>query len=1259
MSIDIQARLELDARQFSSEGDRALAHIAASAGQAADNLKKPLVAALAEVQGMAQTALQLPRTATGSLDLSSQIASLRGAAAASEERATALREMAVAQTAAASSGRAVEESMRAEASAARIAADAEQENASAIRQRILALEAVQTELNRTASATQLYNGATGTMVSGTRQTQQATVQLGQQFQDFAVQVSSGQSAFTAFAQQMPQAAFALTGFQGKLGAVGAFLSGGWGVAVTVALVALAPFVAKILKGNEGLDDAVKKLREKASATDLDRQANEIWSKSVDGQVTAMRELNKQLEQQLKTQSQLQAEKLGEAKSKLGTILYGRGDAIERKGLGQSTDELREARADVVALRATRQALVGRPGEEGARIQLGRAEQRVDALQKRVDQLAADAEQARRTIRAAEIPIVERRIEGALDASTAATIRYTDALGELRQARQADRITEEEFERRGIALARKRDREVEAARAAQRTARGDSAGPLTTFISPIKGRVGSGFGRRARPTAGASSDHKGIDIAAAFGTPVKAAAGGVVVHVGKLGALGNAVLIDHGGGTISQYGHLSSLTVAKGQRVDQGDQVGGVGSTGVSTGNHLHYGVKVGGRYVDPRGGRFRTDETAVALRADRLETGKLAKETRDLAREQRELDSALDGLAGKYDPAAAAAKAYREELAKIAELQREGKINAGQALGLEASATTVYREQQARSIAEGLDRFAETDLAKSAVDAMDAGIKAYGRGMIEETDRVGERLRDVIGGAADLLGIRATGRMRFLFDPSGIEDQSREVVEGFAAALKRQGIEIDPRSIEKLVAGLAGAAAGSEAFGAIGGTIFGRKGAKIGGAAGAGIGAALGPSAMAAAGPYLAAYQAGQAIAQPIGRELGFNKTLTAFGLLPGAIGKLFGVGAKVKTGGSTIGGDQFGNLSIGSTFGNSGSAKSGSKDAAGAVISSLQSLADSLGAQITGAPGLTIGSRDGAFRVNTGGTSLKVKKGAVDFGKDGADEAIAFAVSESLKRGVITGVSAASAAILKSGADLQASIQKVVLIESIPRELKGMLDPVGAAIDELNRKFAKTVAALKEGGASAEQMAQAERLYQLQLDQTKSSTESVTSTLKAFLFDLKGGPNSPYSLRDQEKVATEQLKPFLDQIAAGQSIDQGKYQEAASRFLEVERQLYGSTSKFFDQQDVIQAATAKAIATIDNAAPITAAVESPFAKATAASSAQTASATQASAEILGELSATMANMQGLLARMAANDGAGGFSGFIGGDRQFLNQAVA
>jgi murein DD-endopeptidase MepM/ murein hydrolase activator NlpD len=118
--------------------------------------------------------------------------------------------------------------------------------------------------------------------------------------------------------------------------------------------------------------------------------------------------------------------------------------------------------------------------------------------------------------------------------------------------------------------------------------------------PVRGPIRSGFGRRPSPWSGKPERHDGIDIGLAPGTPVTSPAAGVALVAGGGGDLGTHVQLDHGHGVRSIYGHLRKVEVKKGQRVEKGQVVGLVGSTGRSTGPHLHYEVRVGGRAVDPR-----------------------------------------------------------------------------------------------------------------------------------------------------------------------------------------------------------------------------------------------------------------------------------------------------------------------------------------------------------------------------------------------------------------------------------------------------------------------------------------------------------------------------------------------------------------------------------------------------------------------------------------------------------------------------------
>ncbi|NPV14112.1 M23 family metallopeptidase [candidate division WOR-3 bacterium] len=122
---------------------------------------------------------------------------------------------------------------------------------------------------------------------------------------------------------------------------------------------------------------------------------------------------------------------------------------------------------------------------------------------------------------------------------------------------------------------------------------------TPSIWPVQGWVTSNFGYRQDPFTGRREMHAGMDIVAPRGTPIVAPADGKVVYAGWKSGFGRTVEIDHGWGIQTFYGHCNTIRVTVGKRVKRGEVIATVGATGQATGNHLHYGIKVNGNWVNP------------------------------------------------------------------------------------------------------------------------------------------------------------------------------------------------------------------------------------------------------------------------------------------------------------------------------------------------------------------------------------------------------------------------------------------------------------------------------------------------------------------------------------------------------------------------------------------------------------------------------------------------------------------------------------
>lgn len=223
-----------------------------------------------------------------------------------------------------------------------------------------------------------------------------------------------------------------------------------------------------------------------------------------------------------------------------------------------------------------------------------------------DRLAARSQEVESTLveMRRRLDQFERRTEkmaslAGLDMPSLATpgLGQPEGIANLAPALQAEvlRSEAEDLAERGEILERRID-VVERALAArsERLARIPS-------VLPVAGLIGGGYGWRRDPFTGSRQFHRGVDVSAPVGTPVSAPADGIVLSAARESGYGNVVVLGHGDGLVTRFGHLHKFEVKPGQSVRRGDVIARVGNTGRSTGPHLHYEVMLEGRQVDPMG----------------------------------------------------------------------------------------------------------------------------------------------------------------------------------------------------------------------------------------------------------------------------------------------------------------------------------------------------------------------------------------------------------------------------------------------------------------------------------------------------------------------------------------------------------------------------------------------------------------------------------------------------------------------------------
>lgn len=416
--------------------------------------------------------------------------------------------------------------------------------------------------------------------------------VGYQLQDVFASYGSGIKLSTIFAQQSGQLSSAISMIaaasgktEGAVGRFATFMGGGWGIAVGVGISVLSTLVATLSSSEKGAKSAEDRAVDLTSAIDRQRASYRELMDAID-------EYNRRQEKATETSRLATKESLAAARANYAEALSLREKIAAEIARQQSMAE---------QFRLSQGGTVGEDiGVHFANEAMAQNEAKIAALRQEI------------TGRTLELGDAARK---ALDPLEAIRQKYVDIDRVLRRMTRDGKFNGVPVDRVVEELGRRQRAEEEAARKAQRQSNAGAASAATTaaFSSPLSGyRLTGRFGEDRR-----DHRHAGIDMAAAMGTPVYATQAGTVNFAGNAGSYGNLIKIGHGAGTETRYGHLSRIAVADGQAVAKGDLIGNVGSTGRSSGAHLHYEVRVNGKPVDPTKGAFPIDEAKVAENAQK------------------------------------------------------------------------------------------------------------------------------------------------------------------------------------------------------------------------------------------------------------------------------------------------------------------------------------------------------------------------------------------------------------------------------------------------------------------------------------------------------------------------------------------------------------------------------------------------------------------------------------------------------------------
>lgn len=1146
----------------------------------ADSAQRDFDAAFHAMEQSLSSAISRPRSAgSGALDLG--VGELRKQQQAAEAAAVAAREMAAATRLAAEAEGDFSASARTAIAAADALAAEKRKAAQAAKEQADVAVQMQAALDREASATAHIIGATklaGAANDNAARSagahRMAMVGLGQQMQDAVIQAQMGTSALTIFAQQGSQAAFSLSGMGGVVGTVARTLAGPWGAAVLAGTAILGPLIAELFHTEAALD-AVK----------------------------------------------FSSNAVSDAQGILGGVM----DIATGKITTQS------------------QALLGL-----ARAQLAVA--RVQSMTKASDARATIQDQASPSW-FEYFSFTDRRSPEEFRRDRRAQLGVGDALSG--NTNQAIKVLEGQLKAGKISQAKFTELAQAYANLGVETA---NAKAFDQAESLLDGTGGRELLKPARPKKTRTTEDGGK--AAREAEALRKAGDAAAESIARINDRFDEApkLIDTAAAATRELDAIIESLSSK-DPIKFADTIRDAQATKAAVTDALVRPVTEMREASEKRlaaqellaQGR---DDEAAALQAVQALEQKLGNETilrakvQDfIAHGRKDEAAALQSVIDQYP-------ALRREAETLAETEarRTRELDRQHAL-FEAQMDVIGQAKRSLTdLLSGRKTDILGDLKQSLRDLQGARLfdDLFGGAFAQLEDQL--RRRTPLGKANDRLvdGVNtaaiatdklatavetAASRIAAATDPSLVDgneitvagarskdpipvkgevDLSRlsgfALAEAMATATTRPMLEeldriLGTRFMRDLSGMFAGIAAGQLTAGTVGGVLGGARGLVFDyGPDAFGKGrteALLGKFDKAIGGATTGSQTAG------LMKSLGI-KTSTTGAQIGGAIGSFIPIpGGEII--GSVIGGViggmfkkvKWGRVDLSSAgasaaFGNSSKSKDAAVEAGGSFTEGLRNIIDQLGGTAGDFGSISLGVRHGDYRVNTGGTSLKKANGAKDFDKD-VEAATKYALKQAIERGAIEGIKASTQRLIRLGDDLDAALADALDWENAFKELKGIKNPLGAALDDLDSQFKKLIDLSQKAGASAEEMAQLQELYTVkQAEAVERVKDQVLGSLQSLLDDLTTGDNG-LSLRDRRAAALGTYSGLASRVAAGDTAAYDEYATAAKSLLDIERELYGSQQQYFDRLNEVTDLTKTRIGAESNVFSIAENRNSPF----------------------------------------------------------------